>query len=103
MNSGYAYEKFYKAIHGMAASPAPIQKRIADAYVYNLIHVKAEELPQEIQFKFRELQHKLTAVEPKNDEGSVYATTSKMSTEEAVEIAESIVFMADIVTSNYNN
>jgi hypothetical protein len=40
---------------------------------------------------------------PVGDEGSVYATTNEMSTNEAIEIAHSITYMADVVESEYRN
>jgi len=42
MKNGYPFEKFSNAVHGMAVSPNSIQRRVADAYIYNLIHLKAE-------------------------------------------------------------
>jgi hypothetical protein len=103
MKNGYPFEKFSNAVHGMAVSPASIQRRVADAYIYNLIHLRAEELPEEIRHKFRELHETLTSVEPEGDEGSVYATTNQMGTDKAIEIAQSILYMAHIVESDYRN
>lgn len=103
MKKGYPFEKFSCAVHGMAVSPSSIQRRVADAYIFNLIHLETEELPEEIRIKFKELHKKLTSVAPAGDEGSVYATTNEMSTEEAIEIAHSITYMADIVESAYRN
>lgn len=103
MKNTYPHEKFSNAISSMAVSPKSIQERIADAYVYNLIHLKPEELPEEIRYQFTELAKKLTAVEPNGNEGSVSATTNQMSTDEAIEIAQEIVSMADSVESSYNS
>ena len=103
MKNGYPFEKFSNAVHGMAVSPNSIQRRVADAYIYNLIHLKAEELPEEIRLKFKGLHERLTLVEPVGDEGSVYATTNEMNTNEAIEIAHSITYMADVVESAYRN
>jgi hypothetical protein len=83
-----------------ATSPKSIQTRVGDAYIFNLIHVKPEEVPHEIRDKFIALQERLTAVEPKGDEGSVAATVAQMSTDDAVELARQIVDMAYIVRRN---
>ena len=101
MKNFYPHEKFSSAVHGMAVSPASIQNRIADAYIYNLIHLKPEELPEEIRHTFSELCTRLTSAEPVGNEGSVYATTNQMGTDEAVEIARSITHMADIIESEF--
>lgn len=103
MKNGYPYEKFSSAVRGMAVSSSTIQRRVADAYIYNLIHLKVEELPEEIRLKFDELRKRLTSVTPVGDEGSVYATTNQMATSEAVELAQLIVYMADVVESEYRN
>jgi hypothetical protein len=103
MKNSYPYEKFSNAVHGMAVSPSTIQKRIADAYADHLIYLKPEELPEEIRYKFNEFQHRLTSVESLGNEGRIYASTNEMDTNEAVQIAHSILYMADIVESDYRN
>ena len=103
MKNMYPHEKFSNAVNSMAVSPKSIQERVADAYVYNLIHLKPDELPEEIRYRLAELAKKLTAVEPNGNEGSVSATTNKMSMDEAVEIAQEIVTMADSVESSYRS
>ena len=87
----------------MAVSPNLIQRRVADDYIYNLINLKAEDLPEEIWLKFEALHERLTSVEFVGAEGSVYATTNEMDTNEAIEIAQSITYMADVVESAYRN
>ena len=101
MKNPYPYEKFYLAVRGMAASPRSIQERIADAYLFNLIHVRTEDLPETIRWRFNTLRDRLTSVEPERDEGTVMATVNKMSTSEAVEIADEILSLADEVNADY--
>ena len=103
MKNSYPFEKFSNAVHTMAVSPNSIQKRIADAYLFNLIHLRVEELPEEIHHRFVEMEEKLTSVASVGDEGSVYASVKEISTDEAVEIARSIMYMADVVESDYRN
>jgi hypothetical protein len=90
MKNYYPYEKFSKAIHYMVASPEPIQKRIANAYVSELHLVRPEELPEAIRYRFTQITEKLTSIEPVGDEGSVYATTAKMDTRTAGDIADEL-------------
>ena len=99
MKNQYPNEKFSRAVNDLATSSKPIQERICDAYICNLIHVKVSDLPESIRFEFEEFCSKLTSIDPKGDEGRVAATTSHMSTNEAIEIAQKIVFMADVVRS----
>ena len=46
---------------------------------------------------------RLTTCEPIGDKGSIQATIDQMSTDEAVEIAMDIVYMADIVHSKLSD
>jgi len=101
MNNPYPNEKFTDAVDSMATSPKSIQERVGDAYVYSLIHVKTEEVPEEIQAQFNEVKRKLTRVEAVGDEGRVAATTNQMSTDEAIEIANEILHMAYVVKCDY--
>jgi hypothetical protein len=101
MKNPYPNEKFSRAINTLATSPKSIQERIADAYVYDIIHVKAEDVPEDSRYRFEELQRKMTSVEPESDEGSVVASTQKLTTDEAVQIANEIMELADVIQCYY--
>lgn len=104
MKNPYPNEKFSNAVRSMAISPGSIQERIGDAYVYNLMHIKTEEVPEEIQEQFENVKRRLTCVEPASDEGRVAATVRQMSTDEAIEIAKQILHMAHVVRRDlYDN
>lgn len=100
MSLGYVHEKFSLAVDSMATSPASIQQRVANAYIFHLIHLKADELPEEIRMDFSVMKQQLTSAEPVGDEGSVMASVDKMSEDEAVTIARKIAYMHDIVNSH---
>ena len=101
MKNPYPYEKFSGAVTTMATSPKTIQERVGDAYLFNLSQLRAEDLPEEIQYKFKDMAEKLTSIDPVGDKGSVYATIERMSEDEAIDIANAIIHMADVVTSDY--
>ena len=101
MKNPYPYEKFTNAIEAMAMSPKSIQERVGDAYTYNLSHVKARDLPQQIQHKFIDIKERLTSGEPLGDEGTLLATINQMSEMEVMEIAQVIWDMADVVRRDY--
>ncbi|OQY01197.1 MAG: hypothetical protein B6I26_04890 [Desulfobacteraceae bacterium 4572_130] len=96
----YPNEKFSNAITTLATSPKSIQERIADAFIFDIIHVKAKDVPEDIQYRLEKLQKKMTSVEPISDEGRIIATTRNMTTDEAVEIANEIVYLADIINNS---
>ena len=56
-----------------------------------------EELPEEIRFKFQTLSERLTSSEPIGGEGSVKASAKNLSTSEAVETAQDILYMASVI------
>ena len=102
MKDYYASEKFSSAVRGMAVSPKSIQHRLADAYVYNLIHVEDDKVPEEIQADFRKLKERLRDVAPLAGEGGIQPMSSNMSDDEARTLASQIVDMYFQVESALN-
>lgn len=103
MKNMYPHEKFSNAVRSMAVSPKSIQERVGEAYVFNLIHLKPEDLPDEIRYRFTEMTNKLTARTSIGDEGTVAATTRQMSTDEAIAIAQELLYMADAIDSAFRD
>ena len=93
----YAWEKFHMAMHSLAG-PGSQRERLVNAYVYNIIHVKPEEVPAEIQDELRQFEHDITRVEAKGGEGSVQATVSAMDDSEVNRMIERIISMHDTIT-----
>lgn len=100
MSLSYAQEKLDLAVDGMAASPASIQRRIADAYIFHLIHIDPEEdLPADLRGLYAEIHTALTKLEAIENEGQVMATVEFLTNDEAVEIAGKIVRLSDQVSA----
>jgi hypothetical protein len=97
MKYDYVWEKFHLAVNGLASSQRPLQERIADAYVYHLIHLRRHELPAEIRDDFAELNRVLTSEQAKGDEGNVAASAAVLGEVEAHRVIDSIVSMYDRV------
>jgi hypothetical protein len=76
----------------MAKNPANLQGRIRDAYIYHLMHLKPEELPEEIQDKFKEFCQKVKSGE-----------LLKMDSEELFLLANEIVHMADVIRAHHRH
>ena len=89
------YEKLTLTVKLMAGSPDTLQKRVADAYIYHLMYLKVEELPEEIRYRFENLCIRLTS------KGSVYEATETMDIDEAIDMAREILYMDDIVKSRH--
>jgi hypothetical protein len=98
MSLNYAYEKFFSAVLNMASSPKRLRERIEDAYVYNIIHVREEDLPSGCLTDFRKLKEQMTRREPRfPGEGSVRATARQMSWQELHDAARRITRLFDSV------
>ncbi len=86
----YAGEKLYAAISNMAVSSEIIQKRVCDAYVWNLIHVRTDNFPPEIAAGFAEIAAAMSTRRAVGDEGGAWASCSVLTDEEASALARKI-------------
>ena len=105
MPISHAWEKLMTAVMGMARSPLPIQQRVRDAVVYNVMLIRPENLPPDMEYQspFEEIMQRCTSQEPEGDEGQIEASTSRMSDEEAAEVAGLIVDLYDNVAARYHD
>lgn len=93
----YAWEKFHMAIRSLAARGTK-RARLVDSYVYHIIHVKPEQVPEEIQDELRQFERDITRVQAKGDEGSVQATVNTMDDDEVDRLIDRIISMHDTIT-----
>jgi len=85
-----ALEQLESAALSLARS-APIKERLADAYRNHLALVNADELPAALRAEFRACHDALTRERPLHGEDAVRATVRKMSSQQADEVACSVV------------
>jgi hypothetical protein len=103
MSLDYAYEKFLNAVLGMAQSRKKLRERIEDAYVYNIIHIRDEDLPDDCLDDLRALKTMVTCRPARHPgEGTVRATTQQMSWQNLDEAARLIVSIFDRVSAAYH-
>ena len=94
----YAQEKLMLAVEVLATDSAPIQKRLENAFMYfPMLEVK--DFPIEHQDQWKEILRDVTKEHPKADEGTIRATTSKLTDDEAIALAKRVysLFMALII------
>lgn len=91
MSEDYEREKLGNAVNALAASAAPIQKRLE--YAWSAMHTLIGHglTDPERQAEFDEINQKLTADKSDQNAGYVPTTCSKLSDDDAVEIAQAIV------------
>lgn len=91
MSEDYEREKLGNAVDALAASAAPIQKRLE--YAWTAMHTLIGHglTDPERQAEFNEINEKLTADKSDEHAGYVATTCSKLSDDAATEIAQAIV------------
>ena len=83
--------KFWKVVCILATGTEPLQARLADAYVNELIHIKPSWLPPEHVESLRAIRHGLTSHTAVGNEGTVMATCRQMNDSEASQWANKMV------------
>ncbi|MFZ1905513.1 MAG: hypothetical protein WAU56_09005 [Steroidobacteraceae bacterium] len=84
----------WEQLEGAALSLArsgPIKERLTDAYRNHLAFVNTEDLPEAVRAPFRACYEALTREPPLRGEDAVRATVRKLSSQEADELASSVV------------
>jgi hypothetical protein len=98
----YAWEKFNDAVRHLAAAPGSRNKRLGEAYLTSLIHVRPEDLPADIRDEFLKLKADLTRNPEKVSTGVVESTLYHTSPKKVAEMIISVVKMYDCVARNYD-
>jgi len=101
MAISYAWEKFFSAVDYAASSCASVQERLASAYIFNIIHVRSEDVPAELWKRIEKLTAAVTKVPARGDEGTVQATTSQMSSDDASKWLSEIVSIFNDIVQEY--
>ena len=88
----YAKQVSFEAVNSLATGSGRIQKRLEYAGTYlTKLHRASEDLPAEHRDEFRDLFRELTSEPAIADEGSIAATTSKLTDEQCSKLAERIL------------
>ena len=97
-NLFYVYEKLGSAVLSMMQSTESLQERLARACIYDLTRVSMgkAQLPTELLQQLEVITKSVTSV-PGSGEGSILATTTRMSDEEASSLIEKILILYDDV------
>ena len=87
----YAREKFWQAVDTLATSDRSIQERLAGAALYlSRLHRPDEDLPEDLREEFKALWHELTKEPAVEDEGTINATTRKLTAEQGKALASQV-------------
>ncbi len=96
MARNYGWEKFYTGVLTLAQGDWPVRRRLAEAYVSSIMHVRPDEdLPPELRQDFAYIKDALSRVPAKGDEGSAASSAAALDDLEVHKIVEKIVTMAD--------
>ena len=105
MSLGYAWEKMYTAVLGMAESPAALRERIADAYTGSIIRLvypgTGDDLPDDLKPMLAEIKAAMETTQPTGNEGTAVASALAMTDAQAEDVARQITRLFDEVQSRY--
>jgi hypothetical protein len=99
---GYAWEKSYLAVMGLATRTCSLKEQVGAAYMYHLTHIHSENVSDpEIRAMLADVAGRVTRIKANGSEGSVAATVAKMSDEEALYLAGVIFRIHDRIARQY--
>jgi hypothetical protein len=95
----YGFEKLYLACHNAIGSTETPQKRLASAATYNLMYLLRENLPSDEAWeKLQNIIDATTSKPAEGDEGTIEATISKMSDDDAAKwLRDTLDILSDVV------
>jgi hypothetical protein len=84
MGVDYAWEKFFTSLHYAVAGSDSLQSRLASV-IMGVHHLGADSFPAdgEIWEEFQVLKRETTKLQARGNEGTIQATTSQMTDDEA--------------------
>jgi hypothetical protein len=92
---GYVWEKLHLAVLGMAQSTEPLADRVANAWMYHLLHLGNHELPANMRDDYARVRDSLRRVTPQGGESGVLASARALEEMEVRELVEAVVSMYD--------
>jgi len=100
MSESYEREKLGAAVHALAASAAPIQKRLE--YAWTAMHTMINHgfTDPERQAEFESINERLTADKSDSHAGYVATTCARLTDDEAAAIARDIVDLDAMLNMN---
>jgi hypothetical protein len=90
LSNDYAKEKLWQAVDILATIDLSIQERLAGAAIY-LIRLKPDDLPEALRHDFDGVLHELTKEKVEGGEGTIAASTQKLTSEEGSKLAGRIL------------
>lgn len=104
MALNYGWEKFFSAVYGSIGSDSTPQDRLANSYIFDIIHVRRDDVPSDdIWERIQKLSRAVTNGPARQAGGSVKATTSEMSNEEAAKWLQEIVSIFNEIAEAYGS
>ena len=88
----YTAEKLFKATNALVAGDGSLAERMKTAAIDGRTFPVPNEgsVPDELRDRVQALHDAITAVEPKGEEGSIYATIDAMDEQELAELATKV-------------
>lgn len=99
MGISYAREKLYLSIRDLATGEGDARERLGDVFVYHLIHLKSEDLPEYHWKKLVEIRKKISKRTPPSyyDIGAIKYSLKFLKNKTASKFIQQIIEMAEEV------
>lgn len=94
---GYVWEKLHLAVLGLVRSTEPLSDRLANAWMYDLLHLGNHELPADVRDDYARVRDALRPVTPREGESGSIASARALEETEVRELFETVVAMYDLV------
>jgi hypothetical protein len=95
----YCEEKLSIAVRDMAMSGESLQIRLAHAFIYRLGTLEPETFGVDLGYRFESILMSVSKRPAKDSEGTILATTSEMTNDEASHVIGLIVDLWDLVST----
>jgi len=104
MSLNYGWEKLFSGCQYAVGSDAALQQRLAAVVSDDIMYLRRENLPSDEAWeRVKKLMQATTRTPAKGDEGTITATTSQMTTDEAAKWLREIMSLFSEVAEAYGN
>ncbi|RPJ76642.1 MAG: hypothetical protein EHM20_07195 [Alphaproteobacteria bacterium] len=98
MSIDYAWEKLNGAVVTLASSTDSLKDRLISAFMYDIAHIRTDELPDSIKRKITDLHEEIDKENPNAFQGSIETSINAMDLRQQKELANKIVSAYDAAT-----
>lgn len=98
----YGYEKLVSAVRSLVLGKGSLQGRLRDAYIYNLIHIRRENVPTDDMWnEFQEIGE-VFQKGPDDGDGTAAGAAARLEDDDAHKLAEKVLYLSYEMSRAYH-